>query len=140
MAARGCGIHVLNAFRNKVVDRRDKPGDDDVIGTTSHDMPLPAPPLLIITDRRQATRPLDEVLAAAFDAGCRWASLREKDLPDGRAGGAGATPVANGPPLRRDAHPARRAGAGARKPGSTASICRMALMPRMPAPCWGRVR
>ncbi|KAA5601667.1 thiamine phosphate synthase [Blastochloris sulfoviridis] len=44
-------------------------------------MPLPSPPLLLITDRRQAARPLDEVLAAAFDAGCRWASLREKDLP-----------------------------------------------------------
>ncbi|BBF93194.1 thiamine phosphate synthase [Blastochloris tepida] len=45
-------------------------------------MPLPAPPLLLITDRRQAARPLDAVLAAALKAGCRWASLREKDLPD----------------------------------------------------------
>jgi len=42
---------------------------------------LPAPPLLIITDRKQATRPLDAILDAAFAAGCRWASLREKDLP-----------------------------------------------------------
>jgi thiamine-phosphate pyrophosphorylase len=42
---------------------------------------LPDPPLLLITDRKQATRPLEEVLAAAFAAGCRWASLREKDLP-----------------------------------------------------------
>jgi thiamine-phosphate pyrophosphorylase len=43
--------------------------------------PLPAPPLLLITDRRQARAPLSDVLAAAFAAGCRWASLREKDLP-----------------------------------------------------------
>jgi len=42
---------------------------------------LPDPPLLLITDRRQARRPLDEIAAAAFSAGCRWVSLREKDLP-----------------------------------------------------------
>ncbi len=39
------------------------------------------PPLLIVTDRGQATRPLPEILDAAFAAGCRWLSLREKDLP-----------------------------------------------------------
>ena len=39
------------------------------------------PPLLVVTDRRQAARPLADTLAAAFAAGCRWASLREKDLP-----------------------------------------------------------
>ncbi len=44
-------------------------------------MTLPQPPLLAITDRMQARRPLAEVLSAAFAAGCRWASLREKDLP-----------------------------------------------------------
>lgn len=43
--------------------------------------PLPVPPLLVVTDRRQARRPLDEVAAAAFKGGCRWLSLREKDLP-----------------------------------------------------------
>ena len=42
---------------------------------------LPAPPLLVITDRRQAKRPLMEVAAAVFEGGCRWLSLREKDLP-----------------------------------------------------------
>jgi thiamine-phosphate pyrophosphorylase len=42
---------------------------------------LPDPPLLLITDRRQARRPLDEIAGAAFSAGCRWMSLREKDLP-----------------------------------------------------------
>lgn len=44
-------------------------------------MKLPNPALLIITDRLQARRPLEEVAEAAFAAGCRWLSLREKDLP-----------------------------------------------------------
>jgi thiamine-phosphate pyrophosphorylase len=39
------------------------------------------PPLLIISDRRQTRRPLEELAAAAFAGGCRWFSLREKDLP-----------------------------------------------------------
>ena len=42
---------------------------------------LPDPPLLVISDRGQATRPLVEIAAAAFEGGCRWFSLREKDLP-----------------------------------------------------------
>jgi thiamine-phosphate pyrophosphorylase len=42
---------------------------------------LPDPPLLLITDRRQSRRPLDEVAAQACAAGCRWISIREKDLP-----------------------------------------------------------
>jgi thiamine-phosphate pyrophosphorylase len=41
---------------------------------------LPTPPLLLVTDRRQARRPLVEVVAAAITAGCRWVSVREKDL------------------------------------------------------------
>src|SRR3954468_7418026 len=45
--------------------------------------PLPSPPLLVISDRSQAKRPLLEVADAAFRAGCRWFSLREKDLPAG---------------------------------------------------------
>ena len=44
--------------------------------------PLPEPPLLLVTDRQQARRPLAAVVAAAIAAGCRWVSLREKDLPD----------------------------------------------------------
>lgn len=44
---------------------------------------LPSPPLLVISDRSQARRPLPEIAAAAFRAGCRWFSLREKDLPEG---------------------------------------------------------
>jgi thiamine-phosphate pyrophosphorylase len=42
---------------------------------------LPTPPLLVISDSSQATRPLLDIAAAAFAAGCRWFSLREKDLP-----------------------------------------------------------
>jgi len=42
---------------------------------------LPDPPLLLITDRKQARLPLADILGAAFAAGCRWASVREKDLP-----------------------------------------------------------
>jgi hypothetical protein len=42
---------------------------------------LPQPPLLLVTDRRQARRPLQTVVTAALSAGCRWVSLREKDLP-----------------------------------------------------------
>ncbi len=44
-------------------------------------MRLPWPPLLVITDRHQAVRPLEEIADAAFAVGCRWLSLREKDLP-----------------------------------------------------------
>src|SRR5258708_37574168 len=46
-------------------------------------MPLPHPPLLIISDRSQASLPLEEVARAAFEGGCRWFSVREKDLPAG---------------------------------------------------------
>ncbi|HEY4406486.1 MAG TPA: thiamine phosphate synthase [Xanthobacteraceae bacterium] len=43
-------------------------------------MRLPAPPLLLVTDRQQARLPLAEVVAAALAAGGRWMSVREKDL------------------------------------------------------------
>jgi thiamine-phosphate pyrophosphorylase len=43
---------------------------------------LPNPPLLLVTDRRQARRPILEIVGAALSAGCRWISLREKDLPE----------------------------------------------------------
>jgi thiamine-phosphate pyrophosphorylase len=42
---------------------------------------LPSPPLLVISDRSQAKRPLVEIAEAVFRAGGRWFSLREKDLP-----------------------------------------------------------
>ena len=44
-------------------------------------MALPAPSLLVISDRQQARRPLEEIAEAVFAGGCRWFSLREKDLP-----------------------------------------------------------
>jgi thiamine-phosphate pyrophosphorylase len=43
-------------------------------------MKLPDPPLLLVTDRHQARLPLAEVVTAALVAGCRWVSVREKDL------------------------------------------------------------
>jgi thiamine-phosphate pyrophosphorylase len=45
-------------------------------------MQLPDPALLLVTDRAQARRSLNEVVAAALTGGCRWVSLREKDLPE----------------------------------------------------------
>jgi thiamine-phosphate pyrophosphorylase len=42
---------------------------------------LPLPAVLVITDRRQAKQPLEAIAAALFAGGCRWLSLREKDLP-----------------------------------------------------------
>jgi len=35
---------------------------------------LPVPPLLVISDRRQAAGPLEELAEAAFAGGCRWFS------------------------------------------------------------------
>ncbi len=43
-------------------------------------VPLPDPPLLVITDRSQARAPLTEIAEALFRAGVRWLMLREKDL------------------------------------------------------------
>ena len=41
---------------------------------------LPSPPLLVVSDRSQARQQIVEVAEAAFRGGCRWFSLREKDL------------------------------------------------------------
>ena len=43
-------------------------------------MKLPDPALLVITDRRQARTPIADIVEAACAAGCRWFSVREKDL------------------------------------------------------------
>jgi thiamine-phosphate pyrophosphorylase len=45
-------------------------------------MKLPHPPLLLVTDRKQAKLPLFAVIEAALAAGCRWISLRERDLSE----------------------------------------------------------
>ena len=42
-------------------------------------MRLPSP-LLLVTDRAQARLPLEQVVERACAGGCRWVSLREKDL------------------------------------------------------------
>jgi thiamine-phosphate pyrophosphorylase len=54
----------------------------EVTATTLRHLRLPDPPLLLVTDRRQARHPLTEIVSAALAGGCRWVSLREKDLPD----------------------------------------------------------
>lgn len=41
---------------------------------------LPDPPLLVITDRRQARMPLQDVAAAVFENGGRWLLFREKSM------------------------------------------------------------
>ena len=43
-------------------------------------MRLPAPRLLLITDRRQASTSIEDVAVAAARGGCCWVSMREKDL------------------------------------------------------------
>lgn len=43
-------------------------------------MRLPAPPLLLVTDRSQARLALEDIVAHACAGGCRWVSVREKDL------------------------------------------------------------
>ena len=63
-------------------------------------MTLPQPPLLVISDRSQARHPLMEIAAAAFAGGCRWFSLREKDLPAGERCALLAELVALERPLR----------------------------------------
>ncbi|RDJ25488.1 thiamine phosphate synthase [Bosea caraganae] len=39
--------------------------------------------LLVVTDRHQARRPLEEVVAAALEGGARWVWLRDRDLEAG---------------------------------------------------------
>src|SRR5262245_65315821 len=43
---------------------------------------LPDPPFLLVTDRHQARHPLADIVRAALAAGCRWVSVREKDLSE----------------------------------------------------------
>ena len=59
-------------------------------------MRVPFPPLLLVTDRTQARLPLKDVVERACAGGCRWVSLREKDLPaDARVALArGLAPIA----------------------------------------------
>src|SRR2546426_8451168 len=45
-------------------------------------MKLPDPALLLATDRHQARLPVADIVRPALAAGCRWVSVREKDLSD----------------------------------------------------------
>src|SRR5260370_20452924 len=45
-------------------------------------MKLPDPGLLPVTGRHQARLRLADIVRAALSAGCRWVSVREKDLSD----------------------------------------------------------
>lgn len=80
-------------------------------------MILPQPPVLLITDRRQAHAPLEQVAQAALDGGCRALLLRDKDLPRGERVALARRLVALGRPLgakllvSADAEAAREAGA-----------------------------
>lgn len=42
-------------------------------------MPIPSP-LLVVTDRHQARRPLEQVVAEVVSAGARWIWFRDRDL------------------------------------------------------------
>lgn len=53
-----------------------------MVAVTLRPARIPDPPLLLVTDRRQARRPLAEIISAAIAGGCRWISVREKDLPE----------------------------------------------------------
>lgn len=68
---------------------------------------LPAPPLLVFTDRAQASRPLTEIAAEIFAAGAPWLALREKDLPDEELG-----ELAQALKVQAEAHDARLSLAG----------------------------
>lgn len=46
--------------------------------------------VIVLTDRRQASRPLEHIARAAVDGGARLIVLREKDLPDGARRALGA--------------------------------------------------
>jgi thiamine-phosphate pyrophosphorylase len=41
---------------------------------------LPAPPVLVITDRLSAAGDLIDIVAQVLEGGCRWLMVREKDL------------------------------------------------------------
>ena len=101
-------------------------------------MSLPAP-LLVITDRRSAARPLEDVVAAALRGGCRWLSLREKDLRHEERVALLARIVALGRPF--DATITVHGDVDAAEAtGATGCICRPAARPPRRAPGSARAR
>jgi thiamine-phosphate pyrophosphorylase len=77
---------------------------------------LPSPALLLVTDRKQAGTTLADVVGRALAGGCRWVSIREKDLPEAEqvALAAALKPMAAGYNARLTLHgsPAIAAAAG----------------------------
>ena len=73
--------------------------------------------MLLVTDRRQARLPLADVVAAALAAGCRWVSLREKDLSEDEQIALARTllPIARRHGARLTLHGDAGAGAGRRR-------------------------
>ena len=101
------------------------------------DVRLPDPPLLLVTDRRQARLPLPDVVGAALAAGCRWVSVREKDLSEDDQIALARDAAADRAPPRRVPDAARRCGLGARPAASTACTCRPAAIRSRRASCSG---
>jgi thiamine-phosphate pyrophosphorylase len=78
---------------------------------------LPAPPLLVITDRNSASLPLSDIVSGVLGAGCRWLMVREKDLDTAALGDLAREIVDQGRPygacvtVNGDVEAAVRAGA-----------------------------
>ena len=93
------------------------------------------PPLLVLTDRAQARRPLRETVAAAVDGGATAVVLREKDLPAAERGRlanelaellapvGGTLIVAGADGFGRGVHLAARDGAPAPRPPLVGRSC-----------------
>lgn len=100
-------------------------------------MPLPVPPILLVTDRSQSKGDLVAIVAAALAGGLRWVSVREKDLPEAEQVALvhALRPVADAHDARLTLHGsaalAKRAGAdGVHLPGGAdATAARVLLGP-----------
>ena len=100
-------------------------------------MKLPEPPLLIVTDRRQARLPLAEVVRSALAAGCRWVSVREKDLSDEDQIALAATLLPIGATIRCPPDAPREAALAKACGVDGVHLAAAAMRPRA-APCSGR--
>jgi thiamine-phosphate pyrophosphorylase len=92
---------------------------------------LPAPPLLLITDRQGAALDMEQVVAAAFRAGCRWVMVRNKGLATEALAGLAGRIVAAGRPfaarvvVNGDPAAAERAGAAGVHLQSAANVAQV---------------
>ena len=60
---------------------------------------LPAPPLLVITDRLAADEDLMDIVTDVLQAGCRWIMVREKDLDSSQLAALSSKIVARARPF-----------------------------------------